>query len=115
MWFPACVGENMREFAERFYKSKAWETCRLGYLSSVGGLCENCLKKGIYVPAEIVHHKEHVEPWNIENPEVTLAWSNLQALCRQCHGKEHSADEIRKSKRRYEIGEGGSVEIKVDP
>ena len=46
-----------REFAKRFYKSKAWQECRASYLKSVGGLCERCYKKGLIVPATTVHHK----------------------------------------------------------
>ena len=99
----------MREFAETFYKSRAWNECRKAYLSSVHGLCENCLRKGIYKPAEIVHHKEHVEPWNITNPEVTLSWNNLEALCRECHGKEHSKN--KSDRRRYAVGVDGSITI----
>lgn len=80
----------MREFAERFYKSKAWQDCAAAYKSSKGGLCEECLKHGLYSPAVIVHHKIHLSPLNIYNPEVTLNWNNLEALCRDCHAKRHS-------------------------
>ena len=107
----------MREFATKLYKSKQWQETRSAYLSSVGGLCENCLAKGIYRPAEIVHHKEFVQPWNITNPEVTLAWSNLKAVCRKCHALEH--DEIyerpkKKKKRRFEVDENGNVHAIFD-
>jgi len=73
-----------------FYKSKAWVDCREGYLKSVGGLCENCMKKGLYNPAIIVHHKEHITLDNINNPEITLNYANLKAVCRDCHAKEHA-------------------------
>lgn len=81
---------KMQEFAERLYKSKAWAKCRKGYMQSVGGLCERCLKAGRINPAVIVHHKTHITPENISNPEITLSYSNLEALCRQCHGEAHS-------------------------
>lgn len=81
----------MREFAKKLYKSKAWQSCRNGYLKSKGGLCENCLKKGLIVPAEIVHHKVHLSEENIDDESITLNYENLEALCRQCHGLEHQA------------------------
>ena len=81
--------KTMQEYAKTFYKSTAWKHCRENYVRSVGGLCEECLRKGLYVPAEIVHHKVHVSPENIGDPEVTLSHDNLEALCRKCHGERH--------------------------
>lgn len=96
----------MREFAETFYKSKEWKDCRIAYIKSVGGLCENCMKQGIYKPAIIVHHIEHITPQNIENPEITLSNGNLKALCRDCHAKEHA------TQKRYFIDKNtGEVKI----
>ena len=72
----------------------------------MGGLCENCLAKGIYRPGVIVHHKEEVTPENIENPEVTLAFANLCLLCRDCHAQVHE-----KRERRYRLDDLGRVTI----
>lgn len=94
----------MREFAEQFYKSKAWKQCRERYAKSVSGLCENCLEQGRITPGEIVHHKVHLSPMNIDNPEVTLNWDNLELLCRDCHARRHSSRE-----RRYEVDSFGRV------
>ena len=87
----------MREFAKAFYKSKAWQRCRDGYAASVGGLCEDCLAKGLYRPGEIVHHMTELTPDNINDPAVSLSWSNLRLLCRDCHAKRHGA------RRRYRV------------
>lgn len=97
----------MQEFAKAFYKSKRWQHTRLAYLKSVGGLCERCLAKGLYHPAVIVYHKVYIDSSNINNPEVTLNFGNLEALCRNCHEQEHD-----KSGRRYKISEDGSVIIR---
>ena len=97
----------MREFAEAFYKSKAWQRCRDAYAKSVGGLCERCLQRGLYVPGEIVHHKIHLTPENISDPNVTLSWDNLELVCRDCHGDEH-----KKVLKRYTVDEFGRVHIK---
>lgn len=97
----------MQDFAKSFYKSKRWQSTRLAYLKSVGGLCERCLKNGLYHPAVIVHHKVYINSENINNPEVTLSWGNLEAVCRDCHEREHTGDG-----RRYKVRDDGTVEIK---
>ena len=43
-------------------------------------------------PGEIVHHKTHLTPENIDDPTVTLNEDNLELLCRDCHGVEHTKD-----------------------
>ena len=86
-----------------FYKSKTWQACRDNYLKSVGGLCEKCKAKGEIVPAEIVHHKIHLNANNITDPSITLNPVNLQAVCRTCHGEEHGRV------KRYEVGADGSI------
>lgn len=100
----------MRQFAERFYKSKAWQQTREAYAKSVGGLCEKCFAKGQIKSGEIVHHKTKLSPDNINDPSVTLNWDNLELLCRDCHGKEH--DNI---PRRYKVDELGRVIISDTP
>ena len=99
-----CVEEIMKDYAAAFYKSKAWQSCRASYLAKVGGLCEDCLAKGIYTPAEIVHHIVEITPTNINDPTVTLNHANLRAVCRECHAAEHGA-----RVRRYKLDELGRV------
>lgn len=96
----------MKEFARTFYKSKAWQNCRKTYAQSVGGLCEQCLKNGIYKAGEIVHHKTALTPDNIKDPDVSLSWDNLELLCRDCHAKAHG------STKRYKVDEMGRVMMK---
>ncbi|SKA89644.1 HNH endonuclease [Clostridium sp. USBA 49] len=74
-----------KEFAKKFYKSKEWEACRQSYIKFVFGLCERCGK-----PGYIVHHKIELNSSNINNPNITLNWDNLEYLCRDCHNKEHN-------------------------
>ena len=97
----------MKEFAAKFYKSKRWQDCRRAYASSVGGLCERCLKRGLYSAGEIVHHKVPITPENIDDPNVTLRWDNLELLCRDCHGSEHRGFE-----RRWKVDEAGRIEAR---
>ena len=93
----------MRDFAKAFYKSKAWQRTRRAYASSVGGLCEECLRRGLYRPGEIVHHRQALTPENILDPAVSLSWSNLELLCRDCHGAAHG------SPRRYKVDAFGRI------
>lgn len=78
-----------REFSRAFYKSKSWKVCREGFIASVNGLCTRCLEKGKITPGYIVHHKKWLTPENIDNPEITLNWDNLEYLCIDCHNAEH--------------------------
>ena len=102
-----CVEEIMKDYAAAFYSSKAWKQCRASYMKKVGGLCEDCLAKGIFTPAEIVHHCVEIDQSNINNPSVTLSFDNLRALCRPCHAAAHGA-----RVRRYKLDELGRVTIK---
>ena len=85
----------MQEFAEKFYKSQSWKTTRDAYFRSKKGLCEVCLKKGMYTPGEIVHHKIHLNSVNVIDPTVSLNWDNLQLLCRACHAQQHDGKQRR--------------------
>lgn len=83
----------MRSVDNRFYKSKAWEACRQSYLAS-HSLCERCLAQGHIVPARIVHHKQHLTPETVTDPSVALNHKNLEALCQDCHNKEHFGEKV---------------------
>ena len=78
-----------RDFAEAFYKSDEWQSCRDSYISSRiavdGGICERCHDKLGY----IVHHKKHLDAVNIHDPNVALCHDNLEYLCLDCHNLEH--------------------------
>ena len=94
----------MQEYAEKFYKSPAWKTTRAAYFAAHRGLCEICLRQGMYQPGEIVHHKTHLTPDNINDPKVSLNWDNLQLVCRECHARLHDA-----KKRRYKFDQYGRL------
>jgi len=97
-----------KEFSESFYKSKTWQKCRASYIKSVGGMCEDCLKKGIVRPGQIVHHIINITEQNINDPSITLDWSNLRYVCRDCHASEHSTE----GRRRYVINDDGTVTMR---
>lgn len=68
----------------RFYQSSAWKRCKKAYMSSKMYICERCKNS-----AEICHHKKYISLDNIDDPDITLSWGNLEALCMNCHNKEH--------------------------
>lgn len=110
-----------KPFARQFYSSKAWQDCRNAYAKKRHHLCENCLRRGIYRPGEIVHHKIEIDPVTIERPEVALSFDNLELLCRPCHAKIHDMEggrwakvnEARRKKKaaaqRFVVDENGKV------
>ena len=102
-------GYMSRGEQSQFYKTKAWQDCRNAYIKRVGGLCEKCLKKGLIVPAEIVHHKIHLNAENVSDPNISLNPDNLEALCRTCHGIEHPQGRAK----RYTIDADGRVEARA--
>ena len=95
-------------FAYWFYISDAWRECREEYLKSVGRVCERCRAKGITEPAEQVHHKIRLTPDNIHDPNISLSWDNLEALCEKCHKEEHHPI-------RWRVSEDGHVDLEGSP
>lgn len=91
----------MKAWARAFYFSKAWEQTRDRYLQSQQNICERCGDI-----AKIVHHKTYLTPDNINDTSITLSWDNLEALCQDCHNKEHHKNE---EQRRYCFDEDGNI------
>ena len=100
-WESGAFMRDPRQIA--FYKTQAWKNCRAAYFKA-HTLCEECLKAGLIVPGEFVHHKIHVSPDTINDPEVLTNWDNLETLCRDCHAEAH-----KRTERRYKIDEYGRV------
>lgn len=87
--FLFVLGKRMaKEFAKGFYNSRRWRRCRAAYIekrrAADGGLCERCHKHiGV-----IVHHIRELAPANIDDPDISLAESNLMLECKECHDRE---------------------------
>ena len=67
-----------------FYRSRAWRQLSKAFLMSKYYICERCGK-----PAEIAHHKKHLTAATVLDPEISLNPANLEALCMECHNREH--------------------------
>jgi len=76
-------------FAKPFYKSKAWQDVRSVVMDRSHGLCERCLERGEYKPADVVHHTTPLTEANMGDPEVSLNPDRLMALCHDCHTEVH--------------------------
>ena len=94
------------EIAKKYY-SRRWKKLR-HYKLIQNPLCERCLKKGFYNAAKIVHHKEYITDLNYLDDYVFFNIDNLEALCQDCHNKEHFED-----KKEYTFDINGDV-IKVN-
>ncbi|WP_232330816.1 HNH endonuclease [Thermoactinomyces sp. CICC 10521] len=68
-----------------FYKSRTWKKCRETILARDNYLCQICLRKGKLIPANTVHHIEHLKA----NPDRALDESNLISICATCHNQLH--------------------------
>lgn len=90
--------------AKKFYSSKRWQDCRNAYATSKHFLCERCLEKGVISKGEIVHHKTYITDDNLDDPDVTLNWNNLELVCWSCHEAEHKG-----KNKRYKVAADGSL------
>lgn len=69
---------------EAFYHSRTWKRCREAFAASRNHTCEMCGK-----PGWLVHHKRPLNDANVDDPGVSLDWSNLMLLCPSCHDRIH--------------------------
>ena len=101
--------DKKRDWYVKFIKTFAWEKTSESYMTSVNGLCEECKRNGRLTPAVEVHHKIKLTPINVNDPEISLNWENLEALCKDCHLNKH------RKKKRWSVDECGNVLLKDPP
>ena len=94
----------MRSIDPNFYKTTKWRTCRDKYIRQ-HPLCEKCLEIGLVNPSRYVHHKIFLTESNVHDASIAYGDDNLQALCYDCHEREHE----RKKKRRFRVDQFGKV------
>ena len=102
-----------KEFTQNFYGKLAWKEVRDYVMKRDAYLCQDCLTKGMYTPAEEVHHIVWLTPDNINDPNITLNPNNLISLCKECHHERHNKGEHlgKKRNRRYKVDEFGRVTV----
>lgn len=79
----------------RFYTSWPWKRMRRRVMDGCKGECQDCKDKGVYTPATMVHHEQHLK----DRPDLALAeWyvdsvgvkhRQLTPLCDDCHSRRH--------------------------
>jgi 5-methylcytosine-specific restriction protein A len=78
--------EGYRHNNTDFYQSRRWRSLRALKLQK-DPLCEECMRKGVLVPAQMV---DHIVPINKGGAPLDL--NNLQSLCNHCHAVKTARD-----------------------
>lgn len=78
--------EGYRHHNTDFYQSRKWRSLRSLKLQQTP-LCEQCGRKGILTPAQMV---DHIVPINKGGAPLDLG--NLQSLCNKCHAAKSAKD-----------------------
>lgn len=75
--------------SDGFYESREWLDLRYRVLQKAGGSCKLC---GCRATPENPIQVDHIKPRSL-HPELQLAESNMQVLCRNCNqGKSNKDD-----------------------
>jgi 5-methylcytosine-specific restriction protein A len=82
----------MRELRRKAYNNTAWRKLRDLYMHE-HPICEECLKKGKITAAEDVHHKRSPFRKGEINYGLLMDYDNLMAVCKECHGEIHAAQQ----------------------
>lgn len=81
-WIEALI---QHKNIKAFYNSGLWLSKRAEALERDNNECQKCKERGLFSPANCVHHKKHVKL----HPELALDLKNLTSLCNSCHDEEH--------------------------
>lgn len=103
----------MKDWAKQFYASRAWHELRAAYWAQ-HPLCERCKRRGRYNATAIIHHKVYLTPRNIDDASVSLNPDNLEALCIDCHNREHSRRAPRVRAAQYTLRADGTLSPPAD-
>jgi len=90
-----------KDFAVKFYNSKAWRNTRRAVWQRDKGMCTI---PGCYRPASDVHHIIELTPENIDDPNIALNPENLRSLCWRCHRDIHRAQDRERKERADSFG-----------
>ncbi len=71
-----------KEWSKSFYNSAEWKLQRAAVLKRDRYLCT---EPGCCRTAEEVHHVVELTEQNVDDPNISLALSNLRSLCSSCH------------------------------
>lgn len=81
---------------QRAYQNSKWRRLRDDFIM-LHPLCEDCLSKGKVVPADDIHHIRSPFRDGQINWALLMDPENLVALCKDCHGRRHAAEQGHRS------------------
>jgi 5-methylcytosine-specific restriction protein A len=84
-------GTSRNRPGDPFYSSQAWRRLRRAVLAE-GPLCVACLERDLTTAATEVDHVLD----RVDRPDLQLARSNLQPLCKSCHSRKTRRTQNRK-------------------
>lgn len=82
---------NRRKERQLIYNTPEWKKLSKAFKMAFP-LCQRCLTNGVIKEAKHIHHKVsfmEVED-ELKRKELAYNWDNLEALCVECHIKEHN-------------------------
>lgn len=71
-----------RSESDRLYSTQRWKKLSIVFRKR-NPLCCECDADGLVRPADLV---DHIKPAK-SHPDLFFEWSNLRALCQECHNK----------------------------
>ena len=83
---------DMRQLRQKAYQNKEWRKLREVYIHE-HPICQDCLAKGKVTPAQDIHHIKSPFQNGEINYGLLLDYDNLVALCKDCHGNRHAAEQ----------------------
>lgn len=90
---PERKDTDMRELRKKAYQNTAWRKMRDTYMKE-HPICQRCLdEKGKITPATDIHHKVSPFKNGAVNWALLLDYDNLMAVCKECHGQLHAAQQ----------------------
>ena len=84
--------KKRRAKLKKFYNTAKWQKARELALMRDKYLCVMCYQQGNVIPAEVVHHKIHLNESNVDNPSIALNLDNLISLCSDHHAEVHKGE-----------------------
>lgn len=83
---------------QAWYHLRYWRYVKAYVMKRDHHECQVCRKRGLYTPANTVHHLQHV----LDRPDLALDTDNLEVVCRACHNREHPEKLSRFKKKKFD-------------
>jgi len=81
-----CTDTIAKKARHKIYNNRRWRKIRALKFAN-DPLCEVCILEGRVTTTEVIHH---IIPIDID-PKLAYEYSNLMAICHECHGKIHQS------------------------